>query len=76
MQLRGTGILDTSEVKFDCPWCERDMAVLLDDAKRASSIKCEWCQSEIAIKHNLETVLGQIESVTSGLQGSMKGTLT
>ena len=76
MQLRATGILDTSEIKFDCPWCERDVAVLLGDAKRASSIKCEWCQSEIAIKHNLKTVLGQIESMTSGLQGSMKGTRT
>ena len=55
MQLRGTGILDTSEIKFDCPWCERDVAVLLGDARRASNIKCEWCQSEIAIKGNLET---------------------
>jgi hypothetical protein len=76
MQLRGTGILDTSEIKFDCPWCERDVALLLGDVRRAASIKCEWCQSEIAIKSNVETALGQIERVTNGLQGSTKGTRT
>jgi hypothetical protein len=65
MQLRGTGVLDTSEVKFDCPWCERDVALLLGDAKRASSIKCEWCQTEIAIKGHLETALSQIETAAS-----------
>ena len=65
MQLRGTGVLDTSEVKFECPWCQRDVAVLLGDARRDSNIKCEWCQSEIAIKGDLETALNQIEAAAS-----------
>jgi hypothetical protein len=74
MQLRGTGILETSEIKFECPWCQRDVAVLLGDVRRASNIKCEWCQSEIAVKDNLDTVLEEIESAAGGLQVSRKGT--
>jgi DNA-directed RNA polymerase subunit RPC12/RpoP len=66
MQLRGTGILDTSEVKFECPWCQRDVAVLLGDMRRAPNVKCEWCQSEIAIKGSLDTALSQIETAASG----------
>jgi Zn finger protein HypA/HybF involved in hydrogenase expression len=66
MQLRGTGVLDTSEVKFECPWCQRDVAVLLGDVRWASNIKCELCQTEIAIKGSLETAISQIETAASG----------
>jgi hypothetical protein len=65
MQLRGTGISDTSEIKFDCPWCQEEVARLLGDVRRASNLKCEWCQSEIAIQRNVETVISQIETAAS-----------
>jgi hypothetical protein len=74
MQLRGTGVLDSSEVMLKCPQCEWDLTLRLGDVRRASDVKCISCGSDIAIKSSLDDVLEQIENAVRGLHPSTKGT--
>ena len=74
MQLRGSGFLDTSEVRLKCPQCQWDLTLRLGEVRRASGVKCTWCRSDIAIKQSLDTALDQIENAAGALQSSTKGT--
>jgi hypothetical protein len=74
MQLRGTGFLDTSEVRLKCPQCRWDLTLRLGEVRRASDVKCTWCRSDIAFRQILDTALEQIEHAAGALQSSTKGT--
>jgi hypothetical protein len=76
MQLRGTGVLDNSEIKLKCPRCQWDLTLRLGDVRRASDVKCLSCGSGIAIKSSLDAVLEELDGATGGLPASTKGTQT